>query len=92
MYRRLLDLLKQAEESFLLCISTEGKPFCCDKCQSPYVIDPKKVSSKQMTKKAAGPRYKVDPETGKRLKLCNACGKSRNIEVTFHFNIYTCFE
>ena len=53
---------------------SEGKPFCCDRCQSPYVIDPKK-SSKTVPKKLPGPRYKVDPESGKRLKLCNACGK-----------------
>ncbi|XP_071948544.1 uncharacterized protein [Antedon mediterranea] len=51
-----------------------AKPFCCDNCKSPYIVNPKRSISKKDPKRAPAPRYKVDPETGKKLILCNACG------------------
>ncbi|XP_033119138.1 probable basic-leucine zipper transcription factor Q [Anneissia japonica] len=51
-----------------------NKPFSCDNCKSPYIVNPKRSISKKDPKRAPAPRYKVDPESGKKLTLCNACG------------------
>ncbi len=53
-----------------------GTPFSCDICSSSYVCNPYRrgrVVGKSRHKQQ--PRVKVDPNTGKQLILCNACGK-----------------
>ncbi|XP_066993646.2 uncharacterized protein [Anabrus simplex] len=50
------------------------KPFSCDRCKSPYVVNPARVhvpNSRQINHR---PRKAIDPITKKILLLCNACG------------------
>lgn len=50
-------------------------PFKCDLCGSPYVINPTRRGNRpKLSTHHPSPRHKVDPETGKTLTLCNACG------------------
>ena len=50
-------------------------PFKCDLCGSPHVTDPSRRGNRPKTSThAPSPRHKLDPETGKMLTLCNACG------------------
>ncbi|XP_029186317.2 uncharacterized protein LOC114954021 [Acropora millepora] len=52
-------------------------PFKCDLCGSPYVINPTRRGNRpKLSTHHPSPRHKVDPETGKTLTLCNACGLS----------------
>ncbi|XP_031565617.1 uncharacterized protein LOC116300805 isoform X2 [Actinia tenebrosa] len=52
-------------------------PFKCDKCGSPYVTNPSRRGNRVKTSShQPSPRHKVDPQTGKTLTLCNACGLS----------------
>ncbi|XP_064616113.1 uncharacterized protein LOC135480256 isoform X2 [Liolophura sinensis] len=53
-----------------------GTPFCCDLCKSPHVCNRsnKPGKSSKPTKYTPSPRHKVDPLTGRMLRLCNACG------------------
>ncbi|XP_032231684.2 uncharacterized protein LOC5507258 isoform X2 [Nematostella vectensis] len=53
------------------------QPFKCDLCESPYVTNPSRRGNRlKTTPQQPSPRHKVDPQTGKRLTLCNACGLS----------------
>nr|XP_054769989.1 uncharacterized protein LOC129277838 [Lytechinus pictus] len=54
--------------------NTTGKPFCCDKCSSRFVVNPLRRKPGQKTKGKATPRYVKEPESQKLLTLCNACG------------------
>lgn len=50
-------------------------PFKCDLCGSPYVINPTRRGNRpKLSTHQPSPRHKVDPDTGKTLTLCNACG------------------
>lgn len=49
------------------------KGFSCDVCKSPYVVNPCRRRSKKPKQKPT-PRHRIDPETKRRLNLCNACG------------------
>ncbi|EDV28131.1 uncharacterized protein TRIADDRAFT_53407 [Trichoplax adhaerens] len=56
-------------------MSALGQSFRCDKCGSPYVVDPnRRGNRKKKSKHMACPRRKLDPQTNKILTLCNACG------------------
>ncbi|XP_022093989.1 plectin-like [Acanthaster planci] len=61
-------------------VNQDGTPFCCDKCGSNYIVKPgrcltsKGHAAAPKRKRVFGIRYKTDPETKKRLTLCNACG------------------
>ena len=51
-------------------------PFKCDLCGSPNITDPTRRGNRPKTSTSSpSPRHKKDPETGKMLTLCNACGK-----------------
>jgi hypothetical protein len=52
-----------------------GKPFSCDKCQSPFVVNPARSHRLNSAWKYK-PRKVTDPSTKKVLVLCNACGLS----------------
>ncbi|XP_041369332.1 uncharacterized protein LOC121383395 [Gigantopelta aegis] len=56
---------------------SNGMPFCCDLCKSPYVCNPrmsKRGSRTNRSKHQPCPRIKTDSITGRKLTLCNACG------------------
>ncbi|XP_071802792.1 uncharacterized protein [Asterias amurensis] len=59
-------------------VNQDGSPFCCDKCGTNSIIKPTRfLNPKTNTlrrRRIIGIRYKVDPNTKKRLTLCNACG------------------
>lgn len=51
-------------------------PFKCDLCGAEHVTDPSRRGNRPKTSAhAPSPRHKLDPDTGKMLTLCNACGK-----------------
>lgn len=50
-----------------------GLPFSCDKCKSPHIVDPARCSPGNR-KRPPTPRKYVDPQTGRIMLLCNACG------------------
>ena len=66
-------------------------PFKCDLCGSAHVTDPSRRGNRPKTSPhAPSPRHKLDPETGKMLTLCNACGKClREIDVYCHCHSLT---
>ena len=50
--------------------------FCCDLCGSKTILKQRERRRKRTKqRKPPTPRYKIDPETGKKLCLCNACGR-----------------
>ncbi|XP_049784566.1 uncharacterized protein LOC126187496 [Schistocerca cancellata] len=50
----------------------QEKKFSCEKCSSPYVVNP--LRSHPTTHKQRAPRRVFDPSTQKIMLLCNACG------------------
>ncbi|XP_069686673.1 uncharacterized protein [Periplaneta americana] len=54
---------------------THEKPFSCEKCHSPFVINPTR-SHRLHSRRKYRPRRITDPVTKKVLLLCNACGLS----------------
>lgn len=55
---------------------TAELPFKCDLCGSPNITDPTRRGNRpKMSTNSPSPRHKKDPETGKILTLCNACGE-----------------
>ncbi|PIK47968.1 hypothetical protein BSL78_15176 [Apostichopus japonicus] len=61
--------------------ATKGcEHFCCDYCQSKFIIPPQRKKRAGRRSWRVGVRYWIDPKTNKRLRLCNACGlrASRN--------------
>lgn len=61
-------------------------PFKCDLCGSPYVTNPSRRGNRIKTSShQPSPRHKIDPQTGKTLTLCNACGK--DIICSYHMFI-----
>ena len=48
--------------------------FKCDMCGSRYVVNPMRRGKTATARNRATPRHKVDPDTQKKLTLCNACG------------------
>lgn len=50
-----------------------GEPFSCDKCKSPHIVDPTRCSPGNR-KRPPIPRKYVDPNNGRIMLLCNACG------------------
>ena len=54
---------------------TKNVPFKCDLCGSSHITDPSRRGNRlRLSMHAPSPRHKLDPETGKMLTLCNACG------------------
>ncbi|KAG8224059.1 hypothetical protein J437_LFUL001136, partial [Ladona fulva] len=71
-----ISLAVGAKSNNLSCNKT-GQTTKCDKCQSPYAIDPAK--RKEVPGKVAQKpkfRKRLDPATNKILTLCNKCGLS----------------
>ncbi|GCC31391.1 hypothetical protein chiPu_0009848 [Chiloscyllium punctatum] len=70
---------QKARQKINLLISKSGKraevEFCCDICKSPSITNPSRRGNRlRRSGYTASPRWKHDPETGKMLMLCNACG------------------
>ncbi|XP_048469359.1 uncharacterized protein LOC109931616 [Rhincodon typus] len=70
---------RKARRKINLLISKSGKKagveFCCDICKSPSITNPSYRGNRlKQSGYRASPRWKSDPETGKMLMLCNACG------------------
>ncbi|XP_060697109.1 uncharacterized protein LOC132825715 isoform X2 [Hemiscyllium ocellatum] len=70
---------QKARRKINLLISKSGKragvEFCCDICKSPSITSPSRRGNRlRRSGYTASPRWKRDPETGKMLMLCNACG------------------
>ena len=64
---------------------SDGKDsFQCDKCGTPFITNPM-IRGNRLKKSShvPSPRHKVDPETNKRLCLCNACGKTYHLAYSF---------
>lgn len=53
----------------------DGKPFCCDLCKSPYIINQnsKRALKDKRSRHVPDPKRKVDPWTRKIWLLCNSC-------------------
>ena len=51
-------------------------PFKCDLCGSQHITDPSRRGNRPKTSAhMPSPRHKLDPESGRMLTLCNACGR-----------------
>jgi hypothetical protein len=56
-------------------VGPNGKPFSCEKCHSPFIVNPAR-RHKQDPKRKYRPRKVTDLETKQVLLVCNACGLS----------------
>jgi hypothetical protein len=52
-----------------------GKPFSCEKCHSPFIVNPAR-SHRLDSRRKYRPRKIIDLVTKQVLLLCNACGLS----------------
>ena len=60
--------------------NSNGEPFRCDLCNSPYVTNPSRRGNRPKTStNQPSPRHKRDPNTGRMLTLCNACGMAKKL-------------
>jgi RNase P subunit RPR2 len=74
-----------------------GKPFCCEKCHSPFIVNPARSHRLESGRKYR-PRKITDMVTKKVLVLCNACGlsmarskKEKHKKVSLYGNVNTHF-
>lgn len=56
-------------------VGPNGKPFSCDKCHSPFIVNPAR-SHRLHSRRKYRPRKITDLVTKQVLLLCNACGLS----------------
>ncbi|XP_064649677.1 uncharacterized protein LOC135501476 isoform X2 [Lineus longissimus] len=77
--RRKKTSVKRRETERLYDKLSDGSPFCCDLCGSAYVCKPSRKSrSGKVSRHTPYPRFGIDPNTGKKLMMCNACGLAFN--------------
>jgi hypothetical protein len=56
-------------------VGPNGKPFSCEKCHSPFIVNPAR-RHKPDSKRKYRPRKVTDLVTKQVLLVCNACGLS----------------